>query len=129
MVNQIISATRYNELQGRIAGILGAGSGDKGYNATVSSSAVPVLETVLVIHMNNLYADFTNVYAHIYGILPSTISTVTTDNEITEVLYAAYETLITTLETNRFTLHPDQDSLEASGINTTRTTVLSLIHI
>lgn len=120
MVNQIISATRYNQLQGRIAALLGAGSGDKGYDQSVDSSPVPVGDTVLVTHMNNLYNDFRDVYVHIYGILPTTISTVTSANEITEVLHAEYETLINTLETNRFTVDADYADLEAAGVNSSR---------
>jgi hypothetical protein len=123
MVNQIISATRYNSLQGRIAAIVGQGSGDKGYGQNLNTSSVPVLDIVQVSHMNGLYNDFTNAYTHQTGSLPATISTVTTANEITEVLHQSYETLINTIETNRFDVHPTQADLENSGINSTRTTI------
>lgn len=120
MVNQIISAARYNQLQGRIAALLGAGVGDKGYNQSVDSAPVPIGDTVLVTHMNNLYNDFRDVYVHIYGILPTTINTVTSSNEITEALHAEYETLISTLETNRFAVDSDYADLEAAGVNSSR---------
>lgn len=123
MVNQIISATRYNTLQGRIAAIVGQGSGDKGYGQSLNTSSVPVSQLVQVTHMNGLYNDFTNAYVHQTGGLPGTINTVTIANEITEALHQSYETLINTLETNRFTVHPTQADLESSGINNTRTTV------
>ena len=120
MVNQIISAARYNQLQGRIAALLGTGSGDKGYDQSVDSSPVPIGDTVLVTHMNNLYNDFRDVYVHIYGILPTTINTVTSSNEITEALHAEYETMIADLETNRFTVDADYADLEAAGVNSSR---------
>ena len=114
---EIISAARYNELQGRIAGLLGVGNRDKGYNQTVSSNPEPAESIVLANHMNSLKTDFDKVYVHIYGTLPPTISTVTTDDEITEALYAAYETLITDLETNRYVIHPTQSSAESANVN------------
>lgn len=121
MVNQIISAARYNNIQGRIAALLGSGSGDKGYNETVASSAVIVgTREVEAGDMNNLFADFRDVYVHIYGVLPSTIAIVIVAADINEDLFAAYETLIVVLETNRFTVDADYADLEASGINSTR---------
>lgn len=121
MVNQIISAARYNNIQGRIDSIVGIGSGNKGYNNALSSSTVPVSELVRASHMNNLHTDFTKAYVHQLGSNPTTIYTVTSDNEITESLYSAYETLITTIETNRFLVDPDHADLESAGINSSRT--------
>ena len=114
---EIISAARYNELQGKIAGLLGVGNRDKGYNQTVASSSQPRQTTVRASHMNNLYTDFEKVYVHINGTTPTTIETVTTDDDITEVLYAAYETLSTDLENDRFIIHPTQATAESAGVN------------
>jgi len=94
---EIVSAARYNELQGRIAGLLGVGNRDKGYNQTVSSNGQPKETIVLASHMNSLYTDFEKVYVHINGTTPTTIATVTDDDDIEEALYAAYESLINTL--------------------------------
>ena len=123
MVNQIISAARYNFLQGRIDALLGRGSGNKGYNQAVQSSSVPVSETVFASHMNNLYTDFEKVTAHQTGLIPSTVGTVTSVDDITESLHAAYETLITTLESNRFSVASTQYTEASAGITSTRTTV------
>lgn len=123
MVNQVISAARYNALQGRIAALLGAGAGDKGYNNVYNSRPRPVGNEVTVADMNNLFTDFRNVYVHIYGALPTTITTVTTANEITEALHAAYETMILDLENNRFTVDADYADVEATGKNSTRSTL------
>ena len=114
---EIISAARYNELQGRIAALLGVGSGDKGYNQSVTSIAVPIGGTVLATEMNALFTDFEKVYVHINGTTPTTISTVTTDDDITEALYNAYEILINELEDDRFLLATNQSALESGGVN------------
>ena len=121
MVNQIISAARYNEIQGRIAALLGSGSGDKGYNQTVASSPVVVgTREVEATDMNNLFADFRDVFVHIYGVLPTTITTVSVSADITDALFVAYEALIVILEANRFTVDTDYADLEATGVNSTR---------
>jgi len=117
---EIISAARYNELQGRIASLLGVGSGDKGYNQSVTSIAVPIGGTVLATEMNALFTDFEKVYVHINGTTPTTISTVTTDDDITEALYNAYEILINELEDDRFLLATNQSALESGGVNSTK---------
>ena len=114
---EIISASRYNELQGRIAGLLGVGNRDKGYNQVVDSTSQPPETEVAASHMNTLYTDFEKVYVHINGTTPTTIETVTADDEITEALYAAYETLITTLENDRFLIDASQASAESAGVN------------
>lgn len=122
---EIISAARYNELQGRIAGLLGIGNLDKGYNQTVSSNSEPVKTEAQAVHMNALYTDFEKVYIHINGTTPTTISTVTTDDDITEALYSAYETLITSLENDRFLIHPSQASAESAGVNSIKNGAVS----
>lgn len=123
MVNQIISAARYNFLQGQIESILGRGSGDKGYNQAVQSSSVPTSETVFASHMNNLYSDFSKVYAHQTGFLPPSVEQVDNTDDITEALHAAYESLINTVTTNRFEVATTQYDEENAGITSTRTTV------
>lgn len=114
---EIISAARYNELQGKISGLLGVGNRDKGYNQVVSSTGQPPETVVLATHMNTLFTDFEKVYVHINGNSPSTIETVSADDDITEALYAAYETLITSLENDRFVIHPTQATAESAGVN------------
>lgn len=114
---EIISASRYNELQGRIAGLLGVGNRDKGYNQVVSSNPQPPETDVLATHMNALYTDFEKVFVHINGTNPTTIATVAIADEITDALYTAYETLINTLENDRFLIATSQASAESAGVN------------
>jgi hypothetical protein len=130
-VGDIVSAARYNTIQGRIAALLGPGSGDKGYNNSVSSFSVPVAAEVTAAHMNNLKIDYTAIYVHLFGSLPGgligeTVSTRVKTGEtglIWDDLYAEYETNIVTLENNRFLIDPDYAAVESSGINSTRSTV------
>lgn len=130
-VGDIVSAARYNTIQGRISTLLGVGSGDKGYNNTVASYAVPVSTEVTAEHMNNLKTDYTKIYVHLFGSLPGgligqDVSTRTIGSDIALIwddLYAEYETNIATLESNRFLIDADYAALESSGINSTRSTV------
>jgi len=130
-VGDIISAARYNTLQGRIAAILGVGSGDKGYNNTVLSSPVPVGNEVTAEHMQNLADDYTKIYVHQTGSLPGGLigQDVVTRVKSSETglvwddLYDEYETNLTTVETNRFDTHYDYVAVESSSANSTRSTV------
>jgi hypothetical protein len=130
-VNDIISAARYNTIQGRISALLGVGSGDKGYNNTVASYAVPVSSEVTIEHMDNLKTDYTKIYVHLFGSLPGGLISQAVDTRVKAAetglvwddLYAEYETNIATLESNRFLIDADYTALESAGINSTRTTV------
>jgi hypothetical protein len=102
MTNPIISPYRYNVLQTQIKNILGEPNGNVGYNQSVRSQGVATRAIVLTNHMNDLYTDYAKVYQHQTGSAPATISEVTTADEITEALYAAYEALYPVLFANRF---------------------------
>jgi hypothetical protein len=121
MVNQVISAYRYNVLFEAIENILGIPSGDSGYNQSVESERLPRTRIVYAEDMNKLYNDYVAVYAHQNGTLPATISTVTSENEITESLYTAYETLYPLLFANRHDVDASQISQESAGIDSLRT--------
>ena len=69
-VGDIIGAARYNTLQGRVATILGVGSGDKGYNNAVLSSPVAVGNVVTAEDLQYLASDYTKIYVHQTGSLP-----------------------------------------------------------
>lgn len=120
MANQIISAYRYNVLFEAIENILGIPSGDTGYNQTVKSQRLPKTRIVYAEDMNKLYDDYVSVYAHQNGNLPATISNVTNQNEITESLYQAYETLYPLLFANRFDVDAEYIDNESAGINSVR---------
>mgnify|MGYP000687012950 CR=1 FL=1 len=120
---EIISAARYNDLQGKVSAVLGIGSGTKGYNQSVQSRPISLSEIVYTSHMNNLYTDMTNIYVHQTGALPSTISQVTSNDQITAELYNNFYSLITTAEADpqRFVVNSSQAVVESAGINSSRT--------
>jgi hypothetical protein len=130
-IGDIIGAARYNTLQGRIAAILGVGSGDKGYNNTVLSNPVVVGNDVTAEDLQNLASDYTKIYVHQTGSLPGGLigQDVETRTYLSETglvwddLYAEYETNVTTIETNRFDIHFNYASVESSGANSSRSTV------
>lgn len=122
MTNPIISPYRYNVLQSQIKNILGEPNGNVGYNQSVKSQSVAKLAIVLENHMNDLYTDYAKVYQHQTGAAPATISQVTTADEITEALYAAYETLYPILFANRFDVDASELSSNETLDESTRTT-------
>lgn len=121
MVNPIISAHRYNVLYQQINAILGTPSGNSGYNQNVQSQSLPVKNIVYADDMNRLFFDFQKVYVHQNGSQPTTIFEVTSDEQITEGLYAAYETLAPLLFTNRTQVDASQIDNESAGVDSTRT--------
>tara|TARA_B100000085_G_C18562715_1_gene520230 strand:- start:4402 stop:5295 length:894 start_codon:yes stop_codon:yes gene_type:complete len=123
MVNQVISASRYNVLQGRIDNILGIGSGDTGYNQTVTSSQVPVGKTVTAEDMNNLHTDYNKTRIHQTAAVPGTINTVATEADITEALHVAYENLISSIENDKLVVGTGQAAVESFGNASTRTAI------
>ena len=60
-VGDIITAARYNNLQSRVATIMGVGSGDDGYGQNLSSSQVAVTAIVNANDMQTLYTDIATV--------------------------------------------------------------------
>ena len=130
-VGDIIGAARYNTLQGRISALLGVGSGDKGYNNTVTSNPVAVGNTVTAEDLQYLASDYTKIYVHQTGSLPGGLigtdvetRTIGSDTALVwDDLYAEYESVLTAIETNRFDINFNYASVEASGANSTRSTV------
>lgn len=51
-VGDIITAARYNNLQSRVATVMGVGSGDDGYGQNLNSSQVAVGANVQAIDIN-----------------------------------------------------------------------------
>jgi len=130
-VGDIISAARYNVLQGRIQAIMGTPSstGALGYNqnvfGTFSSSPVAQEEVVTVAHMNNLYTDVTNARYHQLGnpgFDPGAASLfqVTTNDEITDALHSAFESVMTDVETDKYLLSTNQAETRVAGVNSVR---------
>ncbi len=104
MVNQIISAARYNFLQSRIGNLLGVGVGTSGYNQAVSSSQVPQENVVLATEMNALYADLIKIRTHQIGTEPTSLIKQVKDNttqiSITNAFINTSNSNVVTIQTN-----------------------------
>jgi len=113
-VGDPITAARYNIIQGKLANVLGTGSGDSGYGQTLASSQVAVSQLIEDSDMNTLRTDIRTAYLHqnnSYPTLPAvTTSDLVTDNNSSGAgagllnSYGSFETLATNVETNRNTI-------------------------
>lgn len=128
MADNLVKASRYNNLQARISNIMGTGSGSDGYGQLLQSSQVLPGLIVYATDVANLYIDLVKARTHQAGAVPTEIQTVTSDDLIEDDAsspfepksWAAYEDLMLDVEADRFLLAPTQASLEA-GITSQRT--------
>ena len=129
-VGDIITAARFNLLQGRIANILGTGSGDSGYGQSLASSAVNVGDTITAEILNNIFQDMLNARVHQTGAIPTTLKRVNVGDIIAENTstnpdgnlkgLSDYEDLIALIEADKFLLDSGQATEEAA-VSDTRT--------
>lgn len=140
----LITAARINNLQSRIALVLGNGAGENGYGQTLLSSQVSNQGGIIdADDMNNIYADILKARVHQVG--PGDISIaqviedqnivgeedsnfisdsgiVTNDADGAKKGIADYETLMTSVETDKAIVHASQAVSEAA-IASVRTNV------
>jgi hypothetical protein len=109
-VGDLITATRYNNLQSRINVIMGVGSGNSGYGQSLVSSQVAVGSNVDLVRVLNLRTDMLKARQHQTGGNqgPSpgdgAFPLVTTADQITDAFAANLESQMTTIETNKLVL-------------------------
>lgn len=125
-VGDLITATRYNNLQTRIATIFGNGSGTDGYGQSVASSQVSVGNTVTATQINNIINDMIKARTHQLGSAPATVTTVAIGDVIAENTstnpngtlkgYADFESLMSEIESDKFLIAGGQSSA-ATGIS------------
>lgn len=130
-VGDLITAARFNNMQARIAAIMGNGSGTDGYGQTLQSSQVSVGEVVTAAHMANLYVDMRDARIHQTGSTPSSIAEIqsndliaeetSTGTNATEKGIADFENLLPTIESDKFLIASSQASIESST-SSSRTT-------
>ena len=119
-IGDIITAARYNNLQSRVATVMGTGSGDDGYGQTLNSAQVAASATVNATDMSTLYTDIANGRVHQTGVTPTEIaiisqSDVVLDSDtINKKGVAQFENLTTTLENEKFQIHSSQGTAEAA---------------
>jgi hypothetical protein len=125
-VGDPITATRYNNLQTRIATIFGNGSGTDGYGQSVASGQVSVGDTVTAVHINDIVNDMVKARTHQLGSSPTTVSTVAVGDLIAENTstnpngtlkgLADFESLMSEIESGKFLIAGSQ-STAATGIS------------
>jgi hypothetical protein len=63
----IITATRYNQIQATVSSVLGVGSGDSGYGQQLQSTQVAATQIITAVHMNRLRNDMLSTFIHQTG--------------------------------------------------------------
>ena len=105
----VVTASRYNAIQTKVANVLGTGSGDKGYGQSLASAQVTSGDVVNATHIANLRTDINKCILHQTGsattaiVAPETGDIIDEDNSTTKKGWAQYESTATTAETNRLT--------------------------
>ena len=118
-IGDIITAARYNNLQSRVATILGTGSGDDGWGQSLNSSQVAAAEIVTATHMGLLYNDISAGRKHQTNVTPTEIALIATadtildSNSVNKKGVVQFENLTTTLENSKFLCNINQGSAEA----------------
>lgn len=145
-----ITAARLNNLQSRIALILGTGSGTSGYGQTVVSSQVNNTSDIVdADHINNIYTDMVKARIHQVGVNETGIRQVIenlnviaeeTSNQINDSGVEAndaegtlkgiadFESLMTQIETDKALIHTSQAALEPKITSTRTSTWNGLIY-
>ena len=103
----VVTASRYNALQSKVAAVLSTGSGDKGYGMSTASAQVGAGDTINATHLSTLYTDINKCILHQTGsattaiVQPAAGDTVEEDNSTNKKGWAQFEANATTAETNR----------------------------
>jgi hypothetical protein len=113
----------YNNIQTKIATILGAGSGQSGYGQALASSQLAAGSVIDDTHWDNLRTDLLKARQHQTGVNEATnLTDVDVGQLIDDAVITPYETFATTVETNKFAIAANQQEQSAStGISTFRT--------
>ena len=129
----IVTAARYNDLQAKIANVLGNGSGQFGYGQTLVSSQVAAETLIDSQHMSDLYTDMINARVHQVGSIPNSVATVSAGQVIEEDSsdtgtgrgIIQYEDLADTIEADKdliYTADTSQSTITANKTSSSRTT-------
>lgn len=128
----VVTAARYNDLQAKVANVLGNGSGNFGYGQTLASAQVAAETIIDSEHMRDLYTDLVNARVHQVGSVPQSIATVSAQDLIEEDSsdtgtgrgIVQYEALADTVETDKdliYTADTSQSTITVSKVTSTRT--------
>jgi len=103
----VVTASRYNALQSKVAAVLSTGSSDKGYGMSTASAQVGAGDTINATHLSTLFTDINKCILHQTGsattaiVQPVAGDTVEEDNSTSKKGWAQFEANAATAETNR----------------------------
>jgi hypothetical protein len=99
----------YNNIQAKIATILGVGAGQSGYGQAVVSSQVAANSVIDDAHWDNLRADLLKARQHQTGVDESAnLTDINVGQVVDDAVITPYETFATTVETNKFAIAANQ---------------------
>jgi hypothetical protein len=105
----------YNNIQTKIANILGVGSGQSGYGQALASSQLAVNSVIDDTHWDNLRTDLLKARQHQTGLdEAANLTDVAVGQVIDDAVITPYETFATTVETNKFLIAGNQQSETAT---------------
>ena len=121
-VGEIITAARYNEMQSKLALVMGNGTGDFGYGQSLTSAQVTKNTSIVnATHMQKLKTDVDRAYFHQNNVATG-ITDVAVSDDITDAVYVEYINIINNVYNNRFNYNVTQMTAPESGISSLRRT-------
>jgi hypothetical protein len=130
-VGDIVTAARFNNLQARIATVMGVGGGAEGYGQSLDSNSVLTSADVNATDMSNLYLDMTKARFHQVGALPTEIENIIRGDIILDdnaapfdpKSFAAFENLMIDIEADKYLLSSNAATAKVeTGISSSRST-------
>ena len=116
-VGSSINETHYTTLRSGINTVMGtptgSGNGASGYNVGISAPSVSVGSTITASQWNNLRGDIRKASAHQTNSAVA-LTTVDTDTGITAAIHNEFETALSTVTSNRFTMATAQSTLSTA---------------
>lgn len=112
-VGSRVRAADYNAIQGKVALVLGNGTGNYGYGQSLVSSQVAVGDLIRAVQWNNLRTDLLKARQHQTGVdETSNLTLASTSSVISEALRAQYDNMADTVTANRLSVASNQGTLE-----------------
>lgn len=119
-VGQLITASRFNIMQSKIATILGNGSGQFGYGQIVNGTTVnATTDFIEASDLNSVRLDIINAYVHQTGSLP-VLPTLAIGTDVEDATFVTYETLANTIFVNKNLIFEATQASVETKLNSTR---------
>ena len=129
-VNDKIRTVDYNSIQSSLSTIMSSGSGTSGWGQLMRSSQVSVSDSVTINEWSNLRYDIINAYKHVFGSTPTMVNpgegntvrysnTFVPDTGASDAPVTQYETYVSTITANKFTVGAGQYATTAAVSNST----------